>query len=589
MLKLNNIEVTYLNVIRVLHGVSLTVEDNYGLRDTKQAEINILPLIKSIEIVTKIPFEEVVNTRMTVYYNWVEDNTYMVTKISYQALYFLGVATLSIWDFHSHVVPIPVWAVDILTKEAVYFPVKDIYQHGWEIFEGILVDGFDAMNMYTIGWYKISMGTSPPFPAFKTVSACFMPDYYEEPEVHVDAPDSYLAKLFSPGELRIYDPEGRTTGLFNGVIINEIPNSFYIDNTVIILSSDHSEYYSEIEGIEDGKYALVLNSIISEENNKFIATDIPIHSNELHQYTIDWELLSQGEEGVVVDIDSNGDGTIEHSFTSDNDLNTAEYVVGTLTWPYEGDALQDGVVFELETFDNTVISGITVSIREPGEEDGIIISDEFENIPLIYEDEREIWGSINFDTTQLPDGYYVLFVQVCDAAEFTSTINFDFSIRNWAILELLPATRSNKPGRTMPMKFSLRVAESVDPSMPFVVNGELCIIIYDISDPSVILQESYFGDSSVDYRIDTQGELYITNFKTSKTPAIYVVEIWRKDMLIGSFTFSTMSEQSLLLWLTHYVIFFPQNIITMFFVVSISIVVMAPMKRLIRKKQNHYK
>ena len=27
MLKLNNIEVTYLNVIRVLHGVSLTVED----------------------------------------------------------------------------------------------------------------------------------------------------------------------------------------------------------------------------------------------------------------------------------------------------------------------------------------------------------------------------------------------------------------------------------------------------------------------------------------------------------------------------------------------------------------------------------
>ena len=27
MLKLNNIEVTYLNVIRVLHGVSLNVED----------------------------------------------------------------------------------------------------------------------------------------------------------------------------------------------------------------------------------------------------------------------------------------------------------------------------------------------------------------------------------------------------------------------------------------------------------------------------------------------------------------------------------------------------------------------------------
>ncbi|MHA1235330.1 MAG: hypothetical protein ACTSQL_09635, partial [Promethearchaeota archaeon] len=310
--------------------------------------------------------------------------------------------------------------------------------------------------------------------------------------------------------------------------------------------------------------------------------------DELHQYDINWELIYQGEEGVTIEIDSDGDGTIEHSFTSDNELNTAEYVIETIAWAYEGDALQDGFVFELDTFDNTLINWITVSIREPGGEDGIFISDEFENIPLIYDVEHGIRESINFDTTQLSDGYYVLFIQVNDASEFTSTITFDFSIRNWAILELLPSTKSNKPGRTMPVKFSLRVAESVDLSMPFVVNDELCVIIYDSSDPNTFLQESYFGDSSKDYRIDTQGELYITNFKTSKTPAIYVVEIWRRDMLIGTFTFSTMPDQSLLLSLTNYTIFLPQNAFIMFFLVAVIIVAIIPIKKQLEKKYSQY-
>ena len=36
--------------------------------------------------------------------------------------------------------------------------------------------------------------------------------------------------------------------------------------------------------------------------------------------------------------------------------------------------------------------------------------------------------------------------------------------------------------------------------------------------------------------------MYITNFKTGKTPATYVVKIWRpsKNFLVGSFTFKTV-------------------------------------------------
>jgi len=94
----------------------------------------------------------------------------------------------------------------------------------------------------------------------------------------------------------------------------------------------------------------------------------------------------------------------------------------------------------------------------------------------------------------------------------------------------------------MPVKFALRIAESVDPAMPVVYNEDLEIRIYDAVDPGTILQTSLYGDGATNYRIESVEELYITNFKTKKEPAEYVVEIWRlsKNFLVGSFTFETV-------------------------------------------------
>ncbi len=121
----------------------------------------------------------------------------------------------------------------------------------------------------------------------------------------------------------------------------------------------------------------------------------------------------------------------------------------------------------------------------------------------------------------------------------TSLITVAYSIRNWAVLELLPASETNKAGRTMPVKFALRVAASVDPDQPFVYNEDLTIEIFATEDPSNILQTSTFGDTARDYRINTVSELYITNFRTLRTPMQYAVTIYRGIFLIGSFEFST--------------------------------------------------
>jgi hypothetical protein len=211
-----------------------------------------------------------------------------------------------------------------------------------------------------------------------------------------------------------------------------------------------------------------------------------------------------------------------------------------ITFPTADLALQDGVTLAAVTEDLSGVSDLYFYIREPDGEDGIPIG--YEELPAVWNYTMELW-ELEFDTTELPDGYYVTLAVAVDTHgnEGWSEI-VPFSIRNWAASELLPASVSNKAGRTVPIKFSLRVDEAVDPAMPFVHNEQLEIKIYDASDPDTILHTSLFGDTSGDYRINDTEELYITNFKTDKSPAEYVVEIWRlnENFLISSFTFETV-------------------------------------------------
>lgn len=225
--------------------------------------------------------------------------------------------------------------------------------------------------------------------------------------------------------------------------------------------------------------------------------------------------------------------------TADSELDTVDITVidnalpeVKINIPQSGDALQDGVIFTAEATDNCGVARLYFYLREPGD------------IP-IYDDLQATFTSgkweYDFDTTILPDGNYVLLAKAIDTNENEGWSELvSFSIRNWAVVELLPASKSNKAGRTMPVKFSLRIASSVDPAQPFVRNEELEIRIYN--DTNSLLQTSIYGDHSTDYRIDTSGELYITNFKTEKKPATYRVEIWRmsKNFEVGEFTFETV-------------------------------------------------
>ena len=146
----------------------------------------------------------------------------------------------------------------------------------------------------------------------------------------------------SPGELRVYDSENRVTGLVNGEIKEEIPNSVYDEEneiTAIFSPSDDYSYY--VVGTEQESYGLEI-AFIRDSETTFNATDIPSLSGAIQRYTIDWNALSQGEEGVIVRVDSDGDGSFEYSLTSDTELTYDEYLTDIhLAIDLNGDRIVD--------------------------------------------------------------------------------------------------------------------------------------------------------------------------------------------------------------------------------------------------------
>ena len=140
--------------------------------------------------------------------------------------------------------------------------------------------------------------------------------------------DSIRLKGKSPIELRVTDQEGRITGVVNGTVKHEIPMSFYYNGTITIYFLAEPYLY-EVAGIEEGHYGLEITFTKEGTPTTFEATSIPTSQNVLHQYAVDWDSLSLGEEGITVQVDSDGDGVFEHTFTSDSELTQREYVIAT--------------------------------------------------------------------------------------------------------------------------------------------------------------------------------------------------------------------------------------------------------------------
>jgi len=392
---------------------------------------------------------------------------------------------------------------------------------------------------------------------FRTINVSSPPMVQDVTQLTKENYNYLSAKIYPPENLQVYDSNGDHTG-YDPVSGSErgIPHSVYFSyyvaetedgNTVfpeeVLIFDPCDDYLYQAIGTDNGRYRLEISSVEDGNNTVFEANDIPTLPGAVHQYLIDWDALSEGLAGVTVFIDREGDGDFEKTVLSDSVLTSDEFdtpsVVEVIV-PEAGDAVQDGITLTAEATDIDGVDAVYFYVREPNDGNGVPIGRE--DLAATFNPVTGKW-EYSFDTTQLPDGYYVVLAKAVDSYgnEGWSEV-VPFSVRNWAVIKLLPATPSSKAGRTMPVKFSIRIAQSVDPATPFVYNEDLEIRIYKSTSPSVILQRSLFGPGDTDYRIDTLTEKYITNFKTLTTPATYVIEIWRpqKNFKVGSFTFKTV-------------------------------------------------
>lgn len=138
------------------------------------------------------------------------------------------------------------------------------------------------------------------------------------------------AKIGSAGELRVYDSQGRVTGLVDGVVKQEVPNSVFnqAEESIEILFPSDS-YFWEVVGVAEGTYGLQISTISPDETAIFNAVEISTSPGAVHRYTLDRQ--SSGSPGgwVTVEIDSNGDGEFERTVTSDSELTADEFQAET--------------------------------------------------------------------------------------------------------------------------------------------------------------------------------------------------------------------------------------------------------------------
>jgi len=335
------------------YTVTLTVEDNYGAIATRAALVTVKPLRKLVDVGTGY-FG--VSCWMEATYNWVGtdqatgENLYIISKIQTYSGGISGAYQLFILRRTSPPPSIPklVWHIPLPTAPILRTYVTPFTPSLWQklwgepaeittltfqegTFQGIGVTDTSLMVIVATGtetgitlYYDAGI---TKFDSSSPVTHLKLEELKEMWELRdiIDLLNKIVGIIGSPCELRVYDSEGHVTGLVNGEIKEEIPGSAYANDSIILLHPNETYRY-EVVGIDEGTYRLLIVHIESAVTSIFNATNIPMSHNAIHQYTINWDALAQGEKGVTVQIDNNGDGTFEKAFAAAGGLTRNEFL-----------------------------------------------------------------------------------------------------------------------------------------------------------------------------------------------------------------------------------------------------------------------
>ena len=152
--------------------------------------------------------------------------------------------------------------------------------------------------------------------------------YLEAPRGETKTPISCEYKK-GEYEFRVYDSNGRVTGLVNGMVKQEIPRSVY-DNGDVVFYYPQDYYEYEIFSIKEGNYRLERSSLQEGEEITFRTVNIPIFSGQTHRYKINWRTLAESKRGTELLIDNDRDGSFEKTIPIDGiEFTCEEFIAQT--------------------------------------------------------------------------------------------------------------------------------------------------------------------------------------------------------------------------------------------------------------------
>ena len=324
------------------------------------------------------------------------------------------------------------------------------------------------------------------------------------------------AGLLSPGEIRVCDSNGRVTGSVNGNIKEEIPDSSYIGDGLIYVEGSGKSvvifpandiYSYQVFGTGSGTYGLTIASIERGEINNFTATDIPTTNGAVHQYTIDWNALSQGGQGVTVQIDSNGDGTFEQTTTTGS----------TFTMPSDVSALvavtNSNIIFDRRTgqypMDMTIKNNSQEKLNSP--------------IKLIIQNISPLISVVNADGMDNGNPYF----------DYSGLVGIDNNLSPGET-SYVKRVIFNNPQR-LRFTFDARVMavrSSGNPAAPSAINNSVIPFTITIPGQSVLLQSypnPFNPEVWIPYELAESADVAISIYDTSGR-LVRTLDLGRKEI-----------------------------------------------------------
>lgn len=157
-------------------------------------------------------------------------------------------------------------------------------------------------------------------------------------KVHKYTPTPNYHKIvqvaIGPVHIQAYDAEGTISG-YGSSIVRNVPDSYYTgyyaDTTsqAVILYDLSRNYLYQVKGVNAGYYQEIITSIKGGDTTTFFADAIPINQGAIHHFNVDWPALARGENGVTVNIDTDGDGTVERTIHVGRTMTAAQLTPST--------------------------------------------------------------------------------------------------------------------------------------------------------------------------------------------------------------------------------------------------------------------